>query len=363
MTECEYYRELISRLADDQLNSTEYSALSAHMESCPGCSAEYALFAELSRLIKEDLPELPEGLHENIMAGVRRSAIVKSNRRRLPRRARYSIAAAACFAVVMLAAVGIAGEISGDGSMLRMSSRSAAMEASDVSIGSARAATSDFSIDEAGAANAAVYANMASPDVYYAEDEYLTDESEYRPTLTPDPYLDSAPAAEYEPAKAQQSQPEAASTQIESGHAAVASVQATPETAAPIPTLPALDISEAAILPAPVAPETPAPMVEGRGVALDGQELPVLIDMAEGEHWSELMTLLAGEAGRAEVREKAALSVERASRIYTLALTVDGIRRELTVYVYGNTVYYAVPEPLADAGLYSAKCGSGAACR
>ena len=105
MTECERYQELISRMADEELTKSERAALSAHMEHCSQCNAMYAVFSNLSEIIGQDTEPLPEGLHENIMADIRRSAIKQRNikeRRRfaIPKPFRNVIAAAACAAVV-----------------------------------------------------------------------------------------------------------------------------------------------------------------------------------------------------------------------------------------------------------------------
>ena len=112
MTECERYQELISRMADEELAKSERAALSAHMEHCSQCNTMYAVFSNLSEIIGQDTEPLPEGLHENIMADIRRSAIKQRNvkeRRRfvIPKPFRNVIAAAACAAVVIFAAKGM----------------------------------------------------------------------------------------------------------------------------------------------------------------------------------------------------------------------------------------------------------------
>ena len=112
MTECERYQELISRMTDDELTKSERAALSAHIEHCSQCSAMYAVFSDLSEIIGQDAEPLPEGLHENIMADIRRSAIKQrsaTERRRfiIPRQYRNVLAAAACAAVVIFAAKGM----------------------------------------------------------------------------------------------------------------------------------------------------------------------------------------------------------------------------------------------------------------
>ena len=104
MTECERYQEFISRMADEELAKSERAALSAHMEHCSQCNTMYAVFSNLSEIIGQDTEPLPEGLHENIMADIRRSAIKQQNikeRRRfaIPKPFRNVIAAAACAAI------------------------------------------------------------------------------------------------------------------------------------------------------------------------------------------------------------------------------------------------------------------------
>ena len=107
MNSCAYYQELISRLVDGELNRDEYEALMAHMSTCSCCNAMYAIFHDLSDLIDEEAEPLPAGLHENIMAGVRRSAVEKQNRRRAGL-VRNVLAAAACAVLVLFAAKGLA---------------------------------------------------------------------------------------------------------------------------------------------------------------------------------------------------------------------------------------------------------------
>ena len=104
MNSCERYQELISRLVDGEVSHDEYEALMAHMESCSRCNAMYAVFHDLSDLLAEEAEEpLPEGLHENIMAGVRRSAMVKKNRRMRSIGLRTALTAAACAVLVLFA--------------------------------------------------------------------------------------------------------------------------------------------------------------------------------------------------------------------------------------------------------------------
>ena len=131
MTECERYQELISRMADEELAKSERAALSAHMEHCSQCNTMYAVFSNLSEIIGQDTEPLPEGLHENIMADIRRSAIkqrsIKERRRfAIPKPFRNVIAAAACAAVVIFAAKGMLPEKMNDTSAMSESEAAAA---------------------------------------------------------------------------------------------------------------------------------------------------------------------------------------------------------------------------------------------
>ncbi len=104
MNSCESYQELISRLVDGEIDREEQQALMAHMKTCSRCSAMFAVYQDLSDILSEQPEELPAGLHENIMAGVRRSAIIKKNRRTRKFGLRLAMTAAACAVLVLLAA-------------------------------------------------------------------------------------------------------------------------------------------------------------------------------------------------------------------------------------------------------------------
>ena len=107
MNSCDYYQELISRLVDGDLSREEHEALVEHMKSCSACNAMYAVFHDLSDILAEEEEALPEGLHENIMAGVRRSEIMKKNRRMRRFGLSTALTAAACAVLVLFAAAGI----------------------------------------------------------------------------------------------------------------------------------------------------------------------------------------------------------------------------------------------------------------
>lgn len=104
MSRCDAYQELISRMLDEPLTDAEQADLDRHLKTCEECSAFYQALTALSQEIGADLEEPPEGLHENIMAEIRRSEIKKQNRLRPI--IRVALTAAACVALV--AAVSLA---------------------------------------------------------------------------------------------------------------------------------------------------------------------------------------------------------------------------------------------------------------
>ena len=109
MSGCEYYQELISRMLDEDLSRDERAALAEHLGTCRECAAMYQAFSALSDTISSDLEEPPEELCDNIMAELRRSEIVRRNRRTgLSRQVKNLIAAAACAALVLAAVGGVA---------------------------------------------------------------------------------------------------------------------------------------------------------------------------------------------------------------------------------------------------------------
>ncbi len=120
MRNCDYYEELISRSLDDELSVEERKALAVHLACCPSCSQMRQLMADISGLMEEDMEELPDGLHEDIMAAVRRSEMIKKNSRvgksdkargnrkiKISRPVRNLLATAACMALVIAAAVSL----------------------------------------------------------------------------------------------------------------------------------------------------------------------------------------------------------------------------------------------------------------
>ena len=110
MCGCEYYQELISRMLDEDLSRDERSALAEHLETCRECAAMYQAFSVLSDTLASDMEEPPEGFSDNVMAEIRRSEIIRKNRkpRVLSRQTKNFIVAAACAALVLVTAGGVA---------------------------------------------------------------------------------------------------------------------------------------------------------------------------------------------------------------------------------------------------------------
>lgn len=89
--------ELISLLIDGELTDAESTGVREHIASCPECRRVYEAFSTVSQSLREP-EDVPEGLHEDIMSGIRRS------QEKHPRALRIRwLAAAACLALVLLA--------------------------------------------------------------------------------------------------------------------------------------------------------------------------------------------------------------------------------------------------------------------
>ena len=237
MNSCEHYQELISRLVDADVSREEYDELLKHMNTCSRCSALYAVFYDLSEIIGSEEPvELPEGLHENIMAGVRRSELEKKNRRARSVWRRTALTAAACAALILFALKGISPINPAENAVVR----------------SEQAAEELFPAEEAAAPEAAAAGTMPAPA------------AEAKPTQTPVPAAvpkespsaepreaaAASPAPTQEPAAAAQTAAPDAAT----APAAASAVQSvTPTPATPVPATPTP-------VPATPAPATPTPV-------------------------------------------------------------------------------------------------------
>ena len=250
MKPCDRYEELISRLVDGELNREEYDALLAHIGECSRCNALYAAFNAMSDLMRDDEPApLPEGLHENIMAGVRRSAIEKKNRRMRVVWTRTALTAAACLALVLFASKGFAPDKKAESVALR------SQEAAEEILPAAPMNEAALPDEEQEAAAPAVPSASPVP--------------ENTPAQTPVPVLEGNPAPLPSPSTTPVSAAGAQSVKpTESPKPTPSpspSVQPAPAAAAkPTPT-PALSPSAA---PSPTPAQTPVPVLEGNPAPL-----------------------------------------------------------------------------------------------
>ena len=253
MNNCDMYQELISRLVDGELSREEYAALDAHMENCAECSAMYAVFASLSDIIGGEDEPLPEDLHENIMAGVRRSAMINHNRRRLSKPVRNALAAAACAALVLFASRGLAPEKAAD--TVLSESQTAAMDAQvQATVPAPAAATGEAAPQSPAASEVAVPA--------------ATEEPVASPVPTKDIYLESGNEAK---------------SAAENTNKTTSSVAVTPKpTEIPVHTPVTVNTPKPTPTPAPVvptataAPVSTAPVEQTEAPAAPAEEANVL---------------------------------------------------------------------------------------
>jgi len=101
MSGCEFYQELISRMLDEELSGEESAVLAEHLDSCEECRSVYSAFTALSASIAEDLVDAPESIKINVMTEVRRSELIKKNKKKSMKRL---FATAACLVLVAGAA-------------------------------------------------------------------------------------------------------------------------------------------------------------------------------------------------------------------------------------------------------------------
>ena len=116
MNECERIREQFSAYLDGELTETEAETVRAHLDACPACRAEYAAWLALSEALEPG--ELPEGLHESVMAKLAPDIAARRKKQRLVRlRPALSVAAVL---VVIVGAVFAAGGLRWGGSAAPM---------------------------------------------------------------------------------------------------------------------------------------------------------------------------------------------------------------------------------------------------
>jgi anti-sigma factor (TIGR02949 family) len=104
MTDCERNLDRISAFLDGELDAAETAELQRHLEACPSCRALQEDLMAVRAGLAEEMPELPEGLHEKIMDAVRAERKKPVGAAALRRR--WGVLAAVLALVVITAAYG-----------------------------------------------------------------------------------------------------------------------------------------------------------------------------------------------------------------------------------------------------------------
>lgn len=107
MSGCEKYQELISAMLDGELSAEKTVELSVHLARCPECRAMYEAFSAMREANEDDMQDMPAGLHDRIMTGVRAEA--KGKKRGIMTYLRPYVSAAACVAVIIAAVLAVRG--------------------------------------------------------------------------------------------------------------------------------------------------------------------------------------------------------------------------------------------------------------
>ena len=107
----EIWQENISALLDGELSEQQTRAMRAAVETGEEPRAVFAAFSALENALPDAFPEVPAGLHEHILSGVRAAASRQTShetnaprrtgRRLSPRRLRAAVIAAACLALII----------------------------------------------------------------------------------------------------------------------------------------------------------------------------------------------------------------------------------------------------------------------
>lgn len=159
MNRCEEYQELISRMIDDELTADEVSVLAEHLKTCADCAVVFKAFSALSNSTKETMADLPQGLHEQIVAGARRQHIKNANKsKRKP--IRNLIAAAACLVLV----VGVTMAFGAPGVLLASSAKNAEESAAFDVQAETRSAAPPEQLQFSGEADVVVGGGAEAPD-------------------------------------------------------------------------------------------------------------------------------------------------------------------------------------------------------
>ena len=141
----ETYQENISALLDGELSEQKARALRACIEAGEEPRAVFQAFSAIEDAMPGAFPEVPAGLHEHILSGVRQAAsrqtpretntTRQTGRRLLPRRLQTALIAAACLVIVITGAAALSGRL------FRMGRSGAAVDTESQTLsGSAQAA-------------------------------------------------------------------------------------------------------------------------------------------------------------------------------------------------------------------------------
>lgn len=410
MRNCEYYEELISRSLDDALSVEERRELAVHLASCPSCNQMRQLMADISGMMEEDMEELPAGLHENIMADIRRSEMIKANKptdspgkhfvpRKLSitRPVRNILATAACMALVIAAAVSVnpasrAEDVIAARSMPEVAEtqapQTAAAAPATVELTEPAAAptpspvptrepvnqgTGTDTIMTTPAPTQNIYLSTPTPAPTQAPAQTITGTPIGKatptpvstPMPTPEPVVTEAPVPTEvpQPTEAPAMKAEETVEQIEAAtqaaDAAVAAQNGLPVEIQKVPPVRVFSLipSLAELLPEQSPAEgggsaetqlPAAPPAAPTPVPTDAPQ-PLELNLIESEKAGDLVLLLAGTLDEnGQPPEAAELPEGSWDESFVVEMVFDDIPCELTVRIYGEELYFCLAEILID---------------
>lgn len=97
MKNCDYYRERISCLVDNELSIDERAEVMDHIRTCPECEKLYEAFCAVSASVEADMEEPPEYIARGVMREIRSTVTRQKRKTRIK-----WLSAAACVALVVL---------------------------------------------------------------------------------------------------------------------------------------------------------------------------------------------------------------------------------------------------------------------
>ena len=147
MSDCERFEAMISALLDGELSAEEESELRAHMAECAECAAMYEAFSAVGDALRADAAEVPDTLHDGIMAKVAMAEKAKKTQNKIVR-LRPMLTAAACLVVLVGTLLAL------KNNSFRMGAGSAAPKAAEApaamyATGGASAGSADAAVEEA----------------------------------------------------------------------------------------------------------------------------------------------------------------------------------------------------------------------